>query len=97
MNDTDLQQSFELWKKQMRFAAKRGNLETELLLVNFINQLQSYPQEDRQRLQQLLAQNDQDLFCWLLQTSEHPNPACDDSIPVHFRSLIQQIKTVYLS
>ncbi|QKI89084.1 succinate dehydrogenase assembly factor 2 [Thiomicrorhabdus xiamenensis] len=97
MNDMESQQSFEIWKKQMRFAAKRGNLETELLLVKFINQLQFYPQEDRQHLQQLLAQSDQDLFCWLLQASEHVDPACDDSIPAQFRSLIQQIKTVYLS
>lgn len=97
MNDMELQQSFELWKRQMRFAAKRGNLETELLLVNFINQLQSYPQEDRKRLQQLLTQSDQDLFRWLLHTPEQSDPAGVDSIPAHFRSLIQQIKTVYLS
>jgi len=52
---------------RMRWAARRGMLELDLMLEPFVTS--QYPQldeQDRRRFQQLLRCEDQDLFSWLM-------------------------------
>lgn len=52
---------------RMRWAARRGMLELDLVLEPFVNA--RYPdlgEEDRARFQELMLCEDQDLFAWFL-------------------------------
>lgn len=51
----------------MRWAARRGMLELDLVLAPFVTQCYAALDErDRQRFQQLMICEDQDLFSWFL-------------------------------
>ena len=53
---------------RMRWAARRGMLELDLILEPFAStQYALLSTEDRARFQQLMLCEDQDLFAWLLQ------------------------------
>ena len=52
----------------MRWAARRGMLELDLMLEPFVTtRYAELDAADRQRFQQLLECEDQDLFAWFLQ------------------------------
>jgi antitoxin CptB len=53
---------------RMRWASRRGMLELDLVLEPFVvSRYQQLSAEDRQRYQQLMLCEDQDLFSWFLQ------------------------------
>ena len=53
---------------RMRWACRRGMLELDLVLEPFVNALYAELDErDRQRFQQLMICEDQDLFTWFMQ------------------------------
>ncbi len=59
---------------RLRWAARRGMLELDLLLTTFVER--GYSQagpEDQARFERLLACEDQDLFGWLMGRSEAPD------------------------
>lgn len=80
----------QAWLNPIRLAARRGNLEAELLLNAYIDKVlsQQYKPELIHEFTQLLEQDDQTLFDWLM----HPN-AC----PPRFQSLITHIRQTYLT
>jgi antitoxin CptB len=52
---------------RMRWAARRGMLELDLVLEPFVNaRYASLNEQDRERFQQLMICEDQDLFGWFL-------------------------------
>ena len=52
---------------RMRWAARRGMLELDLVLEPFVNaQYAQLDQRDRHSFQQLMLCEDQDLFAWLM-------------------------------
>ena len=56
---------------RMRWAARRGMLELDLLLGPFVNAC--YPElddGDRHRFQQLMLSEDQDLFSWFIRREQ---------------------------
>lgn len=90
------QESFKIWQKRMLFACKRGNLECELLLNHFINQLDSAPASQRLLIEQFLQETEQALFHWLLKPINKPQQAHHTALPAHYRKLISEIQQVYL-
>ena len=80
----------QAWLNQTRLAARRGNLETELLLLAYIERVIAPHPDPKQHalFSQLLDENDQTLFDWLL----HPTQS-----PPLFHALIQQIRENYLN
>ncbi|GKT12412.1 MAG: antitoxin CptB [Thiomicrorhabdus sp.] len=89
-------EAFQNWRKKALFLAKRGNLESELLLVAYIDSLdQTISTEQIEIFEALLSENDQNLFCWLMEF----NPkAPNDSVtpPAEYLSLVKIIRTNYL-
>ncbi|WP_319379574.1 succinate dehydrogenase assembly factor 2 [Thiomicrorhabdus sp.] len=80
------------WKKRALFLCKRGHLETELLLQHYVSELPLHLEtKEKQQLFELLDQNDQTLFEWLLPT-EQPLP----SVCSHLHPLIKAIRGKYL-
>jgi len=54
-------------KNRLFWASRRGMLELDLILTSFLEeQYSTLAAADRQRYDQLLQQQDQDLFAWLL-------------------------------
>jgi antitoxin CptB len=56
---------------RMRWAARRGMLELDLVLAPFVNSC--YPEldeADRHRFQQLMLSEDQDLFSWFIRRDQ---------------------------
>jgi antitoxin CptB len=52
---------------QLRWACRRGMLELDVLLGNFLTEaFLALTEKDRELFVQLLAENDQDLFTWLI-------------------------------
>ncbi|RLA47630.1 MAG: hypothetical protein DRR04_03610 [Gammaproteobacteria bacterium] len=52
---------------RMRWAARRGMLELDLVLEPFVTaQYANLDEQDRERFQQLMICEDQDLFSWFL-------------------------------
>jgi succinate dehydrogenase flavin-adding protein (antitoxin of CptAB toxin-antitoxin module) len=79
----------QAWLKRMRLAARRGNQETDLLLNRYIDYLQTLNHyHQTQVFEQLVTQDDQTLFNWLL------NP---DNAPGHLISLVKEIRKIYLN
>lgn len=80
----------QAWLNPIRLAARRGNLEAELLLNAYIDKVLT--QQDDPALitefTKLLEQDDQTLFDWLM----HP-----DSCPDNFYSLVTDIRKTYLT
>ena len=56
--------------------SRRGMLELDLLLEPFARQcFDALPAAQKQAFQQLLSCEDQDLYAWLLQRTDPPDPA----------------------
>jgi antitoxin CptB len=56
---------------RMRWAARRGMLELDLVLEPFVNaRYASLNEQDRERFQQLMICEDQDLFGWFLRRAK---------------------------
>jgi antitoxin CptB len=56
---------------RMRWAARRGMLELDLVLEPFVNaRYAGLDEDDRQRFQQLMLCEDQDLFSWFLRREQ---------------------------
>lgn len=71
---------------RIRWASRRGMLELDLVLQPFVNECyRSLDDRDRQRYQQLLLSEDQDLFAWFL----HRREPEDDEL----RAIVSQILT----
>ncbi len=91
---------FENWYKKTLFLAKRGNLESELLLVDYINKLpNAISNQDATLFRELLDENDQNLFCWLMtfdpkETSKTPTNSTLP--PPKYLSLVKEIRANYL-
>lgn len=60
---------------RMRWASRRGMLELDLVLEPFVNQCYSELEPaDRQRFQQLMLCQDQELFGWFLRRETPDDP-----------------------
>lgn len=69
--------------KKMRWHSRRGMLELDLLLVPFANnKLEQLEDRTKKLYQQLLAQEDQDLFSWLIQKEVAPDPELNEIIRI---------------
>jgi antitoxin CptB len=65
----------EIEFKKLGWHSRRGMLELDLLLGPFCeNHLANISAEDQLLYRQLLAEEDQDLFAWLLMRAPAPNP-----------------------
>ena len=96
-SDTNLTaEAFQNWRKKALFLAKRGNLESELLLVAYIEELdETVSEQETTLLEALLSENDQNLFCWLMKYN--PKAPHDEVIPpAEYQPLIQTIRANYL-
>lgn len=61
---------------KLRWACRRGMLELDVLLGNFLeNRFNYLTPEDQENFINLLNNNDQDLFTWLIGRELPPNPA----------------------
>ena len=59
---------------RMRWAARRGMLELDLVLEPFVvARYAGLDERDRQRFQQLMTSEDQDLFAWFLGREQPDN------------------------
>lgn len=87
---------FVIWQKRMLFACKRGNIETELLLANYISELKQAPLSLRSRIETLLNETEQDLFHWLIRPVEEPKLSHHTCPPPNYLQLIAEIQKVYL-
>lgn len=89
----------ELWRKKALMLSKRGNIETELLLVKYIEDLASPTAQKRILLEQFLNENDQNLFNWLIHPDEAVNGVSDalNEVPTHYKALITEIRDYYLN
>lgn len=70
--------------KKLEWACRRGMLELDILLGNFLKE--AYPlldSEDQSLFQALLTCQDQDLFLWLM-GKESPNPT--------FKTIVERIQ-----
>ncbi len=78
MTDPELQQSKIFWH------SRRGMLELDLLLVPFANEAyEGLSLDDKRLYRDFLAEEDQDLFSWLMRRAE-PSES-------RFQSIIDQI------
>tara|TARA_R110000772_G_scaffold140286_3_gene249467 strand:+ start:119 stop:361 length:243 start_codon:yes stop_codon:yes gene_type:complete len=67
--------------KKMRWHSRRGMLELDLLLVPFANnKLQHLEDRLKNLYRQLLTEEDQDLFSWLIQKEVAPDPELNEII-----------------
>lgn len=74
--------------KAIRLNCRRGNSETELLLQAYIDYLaQTEDLEALNELSKLVAENDQDLFHWLMTPAKAPQ---------QYQALIDRIRLQYL-
>lgn len=56
---------------RMRWASRRGMLELDLVLEPFVvTRYAELPEQDRQRFQQLMTCEDQDLFSWFMRREQ---------------------------
>jgi antitoxin CptB len=66
---------------KLRWACRRGMLELDVLLGNFLEEAYLHLSEvDQSRFVQLLDNNDQDLFMWLTGRTEPSDTATNDMI-----------------
>ncbi len=95
---------FENWRKKSLFLAKRGNLESELLLADYINKLPNRISNQNAILfRELLEENDQNLFCWLMTfdpsittNTAQSTPLNSTHPPDKYSALIKEIRANYL-
>lgn len=63
---------------RMRWAARRGMLELDLVLEPFVNdRYESLCRADRERFRKLMECEDQDLYAWLMQRERPGNAELD--------------------
>jgi succinate dehydrogenase flavin-adding protein (antitoxin of CptAB toxin-antitoxin module) len=86
---------FDNWRRKSRFLAKRGNLESELLLAKYLDDLEDISIEKALLLRELLSENDQNLFRWLM-TFDPKMPHEAVKPPNKYLALIQEIRENYL-
>ncbi len=93
---TKLSEDFEARRRKLLFLCKRGNLESELLLIAFVEtlDLQISP-EKNQIFEALLDESDQNLLCWLLKHNPQA-PTEKVGIPSEYQALIEEIRLNYL-
>ncbi|BBP46042.1 hypothetical protein THMIRHAS_14150 [Thiosulfatimonas sediminis] len=87
---------FDIWRKRTLFACKRGNIETELLLLAFIQQLNPITNDQQRLIDAFLNENEQDLFHWLIKPIKSPRLAHHSQAPQNYHGLISEIQQVYL-
>ena len=88
---------FDHWRKKSLFLAKRGNLESELLLAKYLNTLDKEINIEKAHLfRELLSENDQNLFRWLM-TFDPKSPHETVQSPEKYLTLIQEIRKNYLN
>lgn len=74
----------EFNKHKIFWHSRRGMLELDLLLVPFATEVfESLPRQDQLLYSELLEEEDQDLFAWLMQRSAPPDS--------RFETIIRQI------
>ena len=84
MNNFDLSTQI----KAIQLNCRRGNSESELLLQAYIDLLAEQPDPKAlQELSVLVAENDQDLFHWLMTPAKAPQ---------QYQTLIERIRQAYL-
>lgn len=83
----------DFWRKKAIMLCKRGNIETELLLIRYLEDLDNPTAQKRILLEDFLNQSDQNLFNWLI----HANYMENNEIPNHFKPLITEIRDNYLN
>jgi len=86
---------FKNWRRKSLFLAKRGNLESELLLEKYLNDLENISIEKAKLFRELLSENDQNLFRWLM-TFDPKMPHEAVRPPNKYLTLIQEIRENYL-
>lgn len=86
---------------RLKFQCKRGNLETELLLVAYLERVIEpsfhQPSELIKQFEALLNESDQSLFNWLLPHSVATENQSDSMVPAQYRTLITDIRDNYLN
>ena len=89
---------------RITFQCKRGNLETELLLIAYVEKCikpifdqQPLPSEKIALFEALLNESDQALFNWLLPHSLETENQANSAIPAQYRTLISDIRNNYLN
>jgi antitoxin CptB len=88
---------FEAWRRKLLFLCKRGNLESELLLIAFVETLNLQISAEKNYLfETLLGENDQNLLCWLLKHNPQA-PSEKPEIPCEYQALIEEIRLNYLT
>ena len=76
---------------RMRWAARRGMLELDLVLEPFVNVCYAaLDEQDRERFQQLMICEDQDLFSWFL-GREQPR---DEELAIIVSKILEFTRTV---
>jgi antitoxin CptB len=66
---------------RMRWAARRGMLELDLILGPFVEQCyEDLSEPDKQLLERLMLSEDQDLFSWFLQRVEPDDEELQDIV-----------------
>ena len=66
---------------RMRWAARRGMLELDLVLEPYVqNRYASLDESDRARFQELMLCEDQDLFGWFLRREQPEDPELADIV-----------------
>jgi antitoxin CptB len=64
----------EIEYKKLAWHSRRGMLELDLLLTPFVeHHLRTQAPEDQELYRELLAEEDQDLFAWLVQRETAPS------------------------
>lgn len=89
--------NFTNWQKKTLFLCKRGNIETELLLQDYIQSLTpSAPSAQKNLIDALLNESEQNLFHWLLGTQNSTIKPVEP-VPDQYLSLISEIRHNYLN
>ncbi|MEA3405941.1 MAG: succinate dehydrogenase assembly factor 2 [Pseudomonadota bacterium] len=91
-----LSETQQAWLNRTLFQCKRGNLETELLLVAYAPTLLLASDQQQGLFQELLNESDKHLFYWLLPDSQPQTEACS-GVPVEYQTLIADIRNNYLN
>ena len=103
--DSSSQAGLKADLNRLKFQCKRGNLETELLLVAYIEKLVDKSAEQVRCFENLLTESDQDLFYWLLKKSiatqnSQQNTSKNQAyggVPEQYQNLIADIRNNYLN
>lgn len=75
--------SSEVELKRMYWHSRRGMLELDLLLIPFVEQRLAALNEQKQQLyRDLLEEEDQDLFIWLIGKEQAPTPELQEIVDI---------------